>query len=294
MVVARIIGLLGGSATFAQVLLSLPMTLDLLGASRLICRRLSMLMQSYRCTIVPTPITTVYATPLFLLDCSAAIEKHPTRTARRVPLDSVALFRDCLHLDHPLLLPTPARCDRLDRPAALGQSYPGQRPSLYLRQCTPMGQPTVYACRGHQYPAGHPGRRKSRQRMGRRGRERGRNRVERSSGACCCGISVLPRIGRTHHGQSTVLETPLKTSNIMVRSSRLDRHPLCPPSCSDAQSRLSSFSPSSGSHCAGQTSSKRASCSFTWWYVKANIGFGIAELRRQYTAWLSGVESKME
>lgn len=31
MVVARLVGLVGGSATFAQVLLSLPMTLDLLG-----------------------------------------------------------------------------------------------------------------------------------------------------------------------------------------------------------------------------------------------------------------------
>lgn len=33
MVVARLVGLVGGSATFAQVLLSLPMTLDLLGTS---------------------------------------------------------------------------------------------------------------------------------------------------------------------------------------------------------------------------------------------------------------------
>lgn len=31
MVLARLVGLAGGSATFAQVLLSLPMTLDLLG-----------------------------------------------------------------------------------------------------------------------------------------------------------------------------------------------------------------------------------------------------------------------
>lgn len=139
MVVARLVGLVGGSATFAQVLLSLPMTLDLLGTQMIARPSSREIADRLRRTFIPVTVPLVHTASLSVFDHPTFPEKHPIGTPGRLSLHTLALHLDNMHIHNSVLLP-PSSCSfRLDEYTPLGESCIGQCPPIHLRQRAALG-----------------------------------------------------------------------------------------------------------------------------------------------------------
>jgi len=192
MAILGLFNYVGGMATFAQVLLALPMTLDLLGE----CTPSN---ANARPSVLPPPLTPLHNAPFHLLHPPATPEEHPVRTTRIDPL--VSLPHDLILAGPRDDLLLPISTYRLDVDVTLG-AHPRQRPPIRLRYDTPMGIPSFHPAGGNQHLAGRASRGQGGERLGRRGGARGGGRMEKSGRFSPRSFGILRRARRCDNGAS--------------------------------------------------------------------------------------------
>lgn len=218
---------LGGFGTFGQVLLALPMALDLLGAhTHSIYQPLHpSLLTRRRSSVLLTPLAAVHAAPLPLFHSPSRPEKHPSRPAHLLPLVHLPAHLIPLHPSHTVLPPPPSlRAAHYGAPALPGAPA-RQRPAVPVCGGAQMGITPLHAPRGDQHAVGHSGRGARRQGMGRRGGEGGRCRVERYRRPRCGCFGVLGRSRGGGHGEWHALLLTILRGRVQCasRAGRPDR-----------------------------------------------------------------------
>jgi len=105
MVVAAVLAFSGGMATFAQVLLALPMALDLLGPFHF---RHCQVLTSSRSSVLPPSLPPLRGPSLPLLDPQTPVQKHTLCTPHHHTLLPLALHQLISNPPHLVLLPPSA------------------------------------------------------------------------------------------------------------------------------------------------------------------------------------------
>lgn len=139
---------LGGFGTFAQVLLALPMALDLLGRSRGLCDRVNLII---RPPLLPTPFALVHCSPLSLFHTPSHTEEYSSGTPHFPLIVHITHYCISMYPCDTLLLPQPTNGTWL---MDLPEPFTSQCVSIPVRIDFAMGVPVVHVGRGSQHALG--------------------------------------------------------------------------------------------------------------------------------------------